>query len=421
MRVKLRERVVSWVLSLAMILSLLPMSVFAVSGLSVTITELNPDTGHYTVEVTGGTPNAPTGSYVFALVPNIKAYGGAATPTELIDAGNISETQSQTTANMETALANAALPSGTYVVLGGSTTFDGSGNLTFSGTLNAGSLNNIKQLFPNGLTIHGDTSVTAKEDIVSIPYIAILVTTGGDALGMAVAGSKALETAATALLTGSDINISFADQIGAGSVITTAPIVASGAIPEGNQIPTESPVISESPAPEESQAPTESPETSESPAPEDSQAPTESPETSESPVPEESQAPTESPEVSESPAPEESQTPTENPEAPGTPGPEESLPPDTEESGDPAPEGSGEPVPEPSAPSKEDTGEGGVTLLRLPAWRKQFLYAGVRYKVPVSDTGQRYGPTRDGPAVSTVGPASQTHTVGLGAVRRIYK
>ena len=192
-------------------------------------------------------------------------------------------------------------------------------------------------------------------------------------------------------------------------------------IPEGNQIPTESPVISESPAPEESQAPTESPETSESPAPEDSQAPTESPETSESPVPEESQAPTESPEVSESPAPEESQTPTENPEAPGTPGPEESLPPDTEESGDPAPEGSGEPVPEPSAPSKEDTGEGGVTLLRLPAWRKQFLYAGVRYKVPVSDTGQRYGPTRDGPAVSTVGPASQTHTVGLGAVRRIYK
>ena len=186
-------------------------------------------------------------------------------------------------------------------------------------------------------------------------------------------------------------------------------------------IPGESPVVTESPTPEESQTPTENPETSESPAPEESQSPTESPEVSEPPVPEESQAPTESPEVSESPAPEESQTPTETPEAPGTPGPEESLPPDTEESGDPAPGESEEPVPEPSAPSKEDSGEGGVTLLRLPAWRKQFLYAGVRYKVPVSDTGQRYGPTRDGPAVSTVGPASQTHTVGLGAVRRIYK
>ena len=206
MRVKLRERVVSWVLSLAMILSLLPMSVFAVSGLSVTITELNPDTGHYTVEVTGGTPNGPTGSYVFALVPNIKAYGGAATPTELITEGNISETASQTPANMETALANAALPSGTYVVLGGSTTFDGSGNLTFSGTLSAGSLNTMKQLFPDGLTIHGDTSVTAKEDIVSIPYIAILVTTGGDALGMAVADSKDFAPTPIPLLVGDDIN-----------------------------------------------------------------------------------------------------------------------------------------------------------------------------------------------------------------------
>ncbi|MEL4860236.1 hypothetical protein AAEU42_03185 [Pseudoflavonifractor phocaeensis] len=202
---------------------------------------------------------------------------------------------------------------------------------------------------------------------------------------------------------------------------TESPEISESPAPEESQAPTESPETSESPAPEESQAPTESPETSESPAPEESRAPTESPEASESPDPEESQVPTEGPEASESPAPEESQAPAENPEAPGTPGPEESRPLDTEESGDPAPEGSGEPVPEPSAPSKEDAGEGGMTLLRLPTWRKQFLYAGVRYKVPVSDTGQRYGPTRDGPVVSTARPPSQTHTVGLGAVRRIYK
>ena len=229
MRVKLRERVVSWVLSLAMILSLLPMSVFAVAGLTVEITDLNPETGHYEITITGDPSlnGSGLGTNAIALVPDVhvnKTY----TPSGLIEQGNISE-GTQNMGQMEGALANANLPGGSYVVTTTSDTFT-NGKIVVSGTLPAGGLNNIKSLFPNGYTLGDGTTVNAG-DITSIPYMVILVSAGGTP-ELAQSGTKALETAATALLTGSDINISFADPIVAGSVITTAPIIASGAIGE---------------------------------------------------------------------------------------------------------------------------------------------------------------------------------------------
>jgi len=204
MRVKLRERVVSWVLSLAMILSLLPMSVFAVAGLTVEITDLNPETGHYEITITGDPSlnGSGLGTNAIALVPDVhvnKTY----TPSGLIEQGNISE-GTQNVGQMEGALANANLPGGSYVVTTTSDTFS-NGKIVVSGTLPAGGLNNIKSLFLNGYTLKDGTTVNA-EDITSIPYMVILVSAGGTP-ELAKSGTKALEPASTAKLVADGITI----------------------------------------------------------------------------------------------------------------------------------------------------------------------------------------------------------------------
>lgn len=180
--------------------------------------------------------------------------------------------------------------------------------------------------------------------------------------------------------------------------------------PEATEPPEATPTPEVTEAPEVTPAPevTETPETT--PAPEPSDAPEMTP----SPEPEGPSEGTPPPETT--PAPET----TEPPEA--TPAPEPTEPPEV--TPDPEPGEIPETTPEGTQPTEDPelfppSEEGDLTARSLPWRRNKPLYAGIHGKVKRVDTGQRYGPTRDGPILASV-PAQIDQTIGLGAVRRNY-
>jgi len=230
----------SLLLSLALLLGMLP-AAYAVAGLSVEITKLDPTTGDYEVTVSGGSDQ--TGAWAFALVPDVTV--GGLTPSELITAGLITS-DTQTKPNMQTGLNGANLPSGVYAVAGGSNllfgkTYDQNGNetgtatagtLKITGKLSAGSLENIKKFFGTTgyQTSQGGAYVT---NIGSIPYKAILVTKK-DTPELAPSAIENLEPVPEAVLSDGSIDHELTANIDvtAGSevlIVDNIPVTCTGA------------------------------------------------------------------------------------------------------------------------------------------------------------------------------------------------
>lgn len=225
---KMRKRALSWLLTLAMTLSMLPAPVAqAVEGLNVSIAKLDPKTGAYTVEITNGPHGGNSGNWAFALVPDIKASAGDATAGELMTAKNINK-DTQTPAQMLTQIGKTGLPGSVYAVLGGSTplAFDATGKATITGTLGAGGLDAIKAQFPDGYyTASGKVEAA---DITDIPYVAILVTKGGDA-ALASDSGGSLAHPPVPNITGTDISeTGISSTIASGDTAGTSILTVTG-------------------------------------------------------------------------------------------------------------------------------------------------------------------------------------------------
>lgn len=105
---KLR-RVLSGTLAAVMLASLLPAGLIvpahAIKGLTLTIDSIDPDTGAYSVTVTGSSAanGRDPGKWALALVPT-EAGSGGMTVDAIISAGGISASATQSKAAMASAL-----------------------------------------------------------------------------------------------------------------------------------------------------------------------------------------------------------------------------------------------------------------------------------------------------------------------------
>ena len=202
--VPLKRRLISGLLAFVMCWSLtsgwLTLPVWATKDVSIEITRLDMATGQWTVVATGPA-NEGSGNWVLAIVPNV--YTGAGmTPEQLIALRQITN-GTQTTGQMNTALANANLPAGLVVVQSGdSWNFDGSGKHTFTGTFDTKTLEEIRKAFPSGYTGAGGS--VSSDQITDLPFIAMLIT-ANDPPTLAV-DYKTMEAPALAELSGTPIS-----------------------------------------------------------------------------------------------------------------------------------------------------------------------------------------------------------------------
>lgn len=221
MKTSMKKRIVSALLTLAMLASFLPAELFpkaeAVAGLKLEIVKLDPNTGAYEIKVTNGPSNQKSGSRVLALVPDVKVSSTGGTPTELIQAGNINR-GTQTTTGMQSAINVTGNPTGSYVIEGGEITFDSKGEYTFSGSLPAGGFTAVRDLFSGGFYETGSSTLTSQGSITYIPYIAMLVTAGGTP--DLVTTNTTYATMLPAQLTADPTSISLPESFGAGKTIT---------------------------------------------------------------------------------------------------------------------------------------------------------------------------------------------------------
>lgn len=185
-----KARLVSGLLSLAMVASLLPAGLFTLPALAysdwtVEVTKFDADTGDYEITITQPGSLSSTGSVAVALVPEICGTNRKMNVNEMIALNAISASLSQTSSQLGGQIASGTgLPSSVYAIHGGSFSFTGN-KCVIKGTLAAGGLEGVKAaLKAAGGFKYASTDATSVtggdvDAVTAFPYKVILVSSGG--------------------------------------------------------------------------------------------------------------------------------------------------------------------------------------------------------------------------------------------------